>query len=460
MLHRLITIVLIVSLSACASLKKSESELDPNALPPTASGSGESVVVQQWNGIGGGAVRNLTRNAKYPGTPSSEVVLEQVDFSTEGADNFGRRITGLMTVNSTGDYQFKISADHSAELWLSVDGTPINKRLIAFTNKPTGYRVWDKFGTQTSQTIPLEQGEQYFIEVLHKEKTGDDYLVVEWGRIGGAVNTLSGQNLIAYSQPQGGDSGEGYLAGYHVGYHTGVNALAYDATYPVPDQDNDGLPDFYELLVGTDPNDMTDALADTDGDLLTTYDEYLLLSSPTNADTDGDSIPDGYEVAYGMSLLDSSDAVADLDGDGVSNVDEYLGGTAPNDEADYPVVVVVPEPTPEPDPVPTPEPTEPSGGGSTTDPTEPTVERVVTLSWEIPTRRQDGSNLELTDIQGYRIYSGTSQTQLATIVNVDNPTQRSYSENRALGTYYFSISTIDAAGMESTRSDVISLTVN
>lgn len=50
-----------------------------------------------------------------------------------------------------------------------------------------------------------------------------------------------------------------------------------------PDDDNDGIPDYWEILHGLNPRDEDDAAQDGDGDLASNLDEYHADTSPTNA---------------------------------------------------------------------------------------------------------------------------------------------------------------------------------
>ena len=86
------------------------------------------------------------------------------------------------------------------------------------------------------------------------------------------------------------------------------------------DSDSDGLPDGYEVLtLGTDPtladsdsNNVSDAAEDADSDGLTNLSEYQLGTDPTVEDSDGDGLSDGDEVT--TYLTDPTDEDTDSDG--------------------------------------------------------------------------------------------------------------------------------------------------
>ncbi len=75
----------------------------------------------------------------------------------------------------------------------------------------------------------------------------------------------------------------------------------------------------------------------------------------------------------------------------------------------------------------------------------------------MPLQNTDGSSL--TDVTGYRVYYGTSSTNLANSklmsgANVSSATITGLAQN----TYYFSVATLNSVGAESSRSDVVSRT--
>jgi len=97
------------------------------------------------------------------------------------------------------------------------------------------------------------------------------------------------------------------------------------------DDDNDGLPDTWEIANNLDPLDGSDASMDPDSDGLTNMQEYEVGSNPENSDTDNDGLADGAEVKiYGT---DPTVFDADTDNDGVfDSVDNCSLVPNPNQE--------------------------------------------------------------------------------------------------------------------------------
>jgi len=121
-------------------------------------------------------------------------------------------------------------------------------------------------------------------------------------------------------------------------------AAGIDITLTAPDQDADGLPDWWEQL---EFGELSQSSAmDSDGDGLTNEEEYIaglqaccadsdndgvddaLDSNPmTDEDTDGDGLSDDWERRwFGGLELNGAD---DPDGDGVDNAGEFADGTDP-----------------------------------------------------------------------------------------------------------------------------------
>jgi hypothetical protein len=76
-----------------------------------------------------------------------------------------------------------------------------------------------------------------------------------------------------------------------------------------------------------------------------------------------------------------------------------------------------------------------------------------TLNWTPPTEREDGSTLD--NLAGYKVHYGTNQTNLDTVIMLDNPGLASYVvENLDQGTWYFAVTAFDADGRESNFSNI------
>jgi hypothetical protein len=82
----------------------------------------------------------------------------------------------------------------------------------------------------------------------------------------------------------------------------------------------------------------------------------------------------------------------------------------------------------------------------------------VTISWTPPTENTNGSTL--TNLAGYHLYYGTSQSNLSHVIDITNPGLATYVvSDLSATTWYFALTSINTAGVESPRSAVVSTVV-
>jgi hypothetical protein len=81
------------------------------------------------------------------------------------------------------------------------------------------------------------------------------------------------------------------------------------------------------------------------------------------------------------------------------------------------------------------------------------------LSWSAPTQNTDGSSLS--NLAGFRVAYGRSQSALSQTVVINNPSVSTYTvENLTSGTWYFAVSAFTSGGAESDRSTIGSKAIN
>ena len=102
--------------------------------------------------------------------------------------------------------------------------------------------------------------------------------------------------------------------------------------YLLEDEDNDGLPEYWETRFGLSTLVADDA-EDADGDGLTTLEEFEMGTDPTMRDTDRDGLSDKVETNTGAWISETNSGtdplVSDSDGDGLPD-----GGENPNVSTD------------------------------------------------------------------------------------------------------------------------------
>jgi hypothetical protein len=95
-------------------------------------------------------------------------------------------------------------------------------------------------------------------------------------------------------------------------------------------------------------------------------------------------------------------------------------------------------------------------GGSTPVSTGTTKSSNLSLSWVAPTMRADGTPISLADIEGYKVYYGTSTGNYTDIVDITDGSQTSVTITGILdGAYHVAMTTYDTNGLESAYSPEI-----
>jgi hypothetical protein len=130
-----------------------------------------------------------TANPAYPNYPFARNYITNLNVPQNIGMNFGERIRGYITPNTTGTYYFWLSSKGAGEFWLNTDNIQGNITRICSVDKALGpnYLEWNKSSTQKSAAITLTAGTKYYFEILHKNgglyATGD-HCEVGWAKPG------------------------------------------------------------------------------------------------------------------------------------------------------------------------------------------------------------------------------------------------------------------------------------
>ncbi|GAB3530094.1 hypothetical protein GCM10027443_10260 [Pontibacter brevis] len=181
----------------------------PTVISCTATGS---ILREQWDGVSGGSVSDIPVDR----TPSSTSQLRVLETTSGLGYNYGARVRGYICPPQTGDYTFYIAGDDNAELWLSSDDNPSNKRKIASVTGWTYAREWNKYSSQKSAPVRMETGKRYYIEVLHKQGGQADNMAVAWTMPDGRMEApIAGSRLspVMSASTSSGLTGASELAG-------------------------------------------------------------------------------------------------------------------------------------------------------------------------------------------------------------------------------------------------------
>jgi hypothetical protein len=163
--------------------------------------------------------------------------------------------------------------------------------------------------------------------------------------------------------------------------------------------------------------------------------------SESGQDSDGDGIPDYWELRYGTDMMAQDAGAVVASGSNVTVMEAY--------QSDLNPWTLEPLSGSEPD---TPDTTEPV-------PSEP--DGSVQMSWSVPQKRADGSDLGADEISHYKIFYGLEENNLDMETPDISKDQTSYViEGLDRGIWFFSIRVYDTNGLASQPSNVEAFQIN
>ena len=143
----------------------------------------------------------------FPNAPDQRQVIPRTEITAlKDAGTDGHRLFGFVLPNSTGEYQFSLSSNGFAEIWLSLSKNWRAAAQIA-TIKPYDVQYTTKWNfapeTKISSGIHLKAKRKHYIEILYTSGThgkSENFLQVAWrGPQESKFKIIDGASLLPFT---------------------------------------------------------------------------------------------------------------------------------------------------------------------------------------------------------------------------------------------------------------------
>jgi hypothetical protein len=194
--------------TACARQRSIPSPWLINGIRSRHAGQGSGYITEErWDGVTGSTVASLTAHLNYPRSPTAQTRRQSgLELTTRTQSDVGYRLRAYIHPPVTGAYRFWLAGDDTAQLRLSTSTRVTDTRTIINLTSTTAYRGFTNLvqGRQRSGRIVLRAGQRYYIEVLHKNASGDAHVSVAWeipagnGRVYESARPIEGKFLSPF----------------------------------------------------------------------------------------------------------------------------------------------------------------------------------------------------------------------------------------------------------------------
>ncbi|KAL9968816.1 hypothetical protein ACROYT_G020946 [Oculina patagonica] len=161
--------------------------------------------VHIWYDFCPSSIQVICYHPLFPKAPDEKAIITTLDV-TRTKDNYVQRIFGFIHPPKTGKYKFAIASDDFSELWLSPSEDPSKAVLICSVEQWSTRDNFQQSPAQVSREIELKEGRKYFVELIHVQMKGDDFLQLVWSTPGmprSKFETISINSMALFDKDNG-----------------------------------------------------------------------------------------------------------------------------------------------------------------------------------------------------------------------------------------------------------------